>query len=363
MLQKRVHIQLSDYQNHKKHFIPPPVLIRLSEDDRAPQTIQLFRCGNFTHAEFGELPITPQFLSDLESNYRKNVRGIDLAVDYSHESGREAAAWIKDIYLDSDGTELWARVAWTPSGEESVTHKEFRYISPDFSFDSEDAETGSHSGPILNGCALTNRPFLKRMAPIINLHETKTMEEDMADITLADAKKQIKELEAKTAKLSDLTEKLTAFEKALNGETPEDLVAKVTTLQGEAEAAKVQLSDFKKKAGEATIQAAEAKKSAEFTVLLTEGKVCEAQRKAFLSGDTVEFAKLSEPVKLKTVGTGEPPPLEASNSEEAQKEIVKLATVKLSEKKCADIGEAIRQVLTEKKDLADKYSPQRVVHA
>ena len=45
-------------------------------------------------------------------------------------------------------------------------------------------------------------------------------------------------------------------------------------------------------------------KKAKFQLLLTEGKACAAQEKAFMSGDMEEFVKLSEKVNLDGKGHG-----------------------------------------------------------
>ena len=66
------------------------------------------------------------------------IYGMDPPLDWEHESERwwsddraPAAAWIKEIYEEADGS-IWARVEWTEEGAESVRKRAYRYISPTF---------------------------------------------------------------------------------------------------------------------------------------------------------------------------------------------------------------------------------------
>lgn len=360
---------MSETNLNGKHFFIPPRELQLSEGDEAPDKIQLFRVGTFHHDEYGPLKITPAVLEEMVENFKNDVRGIDLAVDYKHESEDKAAAWIKDVFLNDEKTGMFARVQWTPAGRQVVEDKEFRYISPDFGFKSQDKETLKWFGPTLNGAALTNRPFIKRMNPVVQLSEgAATFDEDDEqendDMKIEEAQAKIKELEKQTKKLSEentaLSDKVKAAEadKKVCDEanmTPEEMMAKIAELTK-------QLEDMKKKANDATIQASEAKKTAEFNVLLTDGKAVEAQRDAFMKGDTAAFAQLSEKVNLGARGTGkEPPPAKEVNTQaDAEKEIERLAHVALTEKKATTYGEAVRFVLAEKKDLAAKYRGEGV---
>lgn len=143
--------------------------LKLSE---APsQDIQLFRVGTFYHPEYGKFDITPEALKAMETNFKNKIRGIDIAIDYKHDSEDIAAGWIKELYLSSDGKELWAKVDWTPKGSQVLGEKEFRYISPDFTFNYQDNESLKKFGPVLLGAGLTNRPTIKNMEPVVQLSE------------------------------------------------------------------------------------------------------------------------------------------------------------------------------------------------
>lgn len=90
-----------------------------------------------------------------------NQQNVALVIDYEHASevlapnGTEApaAGWIEGVEVREDGS-VWGKVDWTEKANNSITSKEYRYISPAF--------THSPSGEIikLSSVALTNKPNL-----------------------------------------------------------------------------------------------------------------------------------------------------------------------------------------------------------
>ena len=93
-----------------------------------------------------------------------NVRGVDLVVDYEHQSlngGRApAAGWIKEMAAKEDG--LWARVEWTAQAQEYLHNKEYRYFSPVLKLDPD-----TRKPLVLMHVALTNVPAMKGVAPLV----------------------------------------------------------------------------------------------------------------------------------------------------------------------------------------------------
>ncbi|MDI6853162.1 MAG: phage protease [Deltaproteobacteria bacterium] len=91
-------------------------------------------------------------------------RGVDLVVDYEHQSlngGRApAAGWIKELAAREDG--LWARVEWTAQAGEYLRQKEYRYFSPVLKLDPETRQPLA----LLNA-ALTNVPAMKQVTPLV----------------------------------------------------------------------------------------------------------------------------------------------------------------------------------------------------
>lgn len=146
----------------------PGFSIALAEGS-APARIQLFKVGKFYHPQYGEFDITPKILEEMKKNFDEKVRGIDLALDYQHENEKEAAAWFKELIVDQSG--MWAEIEWTPQGKQDVADKVYRYVSPEFQLSYQDNETLKEYGAVLLGAGLTNRPFIKRMEPVVELAE------------------------------------------------------------------------------------------------------------------------------------------------------------------------------------------------
>lgn len=305
-----------------------------SNTENIERDVQILRAGKFFHNDV-EIEITKEDLKRMVQNFKENVRKIDLMIDFSHESDKEAAAWIQDIYLAEDGQELWAVVDWTEDGEEAVRKKKYRYLSADFQFNYKDNETLQEHGPTLFGAGLTNRPVVKGMAPTI-LSESKS-EEEMTEET----KKKMAELEEKLAerdkKIKELEEKITAMEK-------------------DKKMAEEKLAEDKKLAEEKAKKDKElAEKKSKFDTMLSEGKVCEAQRDAFMKDDMKEFIEKQAEVKLDENGNNNTPNYDDKNTSVEDK-ILNLAEKKMKEDDSLDIGTAQSLVLAENKELEKEYN-------
>ncbi len=92
----------------------------LTPQNEVPNIIQILRVGTFHHPQYGTFEVTSQHLADMVKNWKEKVRGVDVAIDYAHESDKVAAAWIEDLYLagENNNTELWAKPKWTPAGKQ-----------------------------------------------------------------------------------------------------------------------------------------------------------------------------------------------------------------------------------------------------
>ena len=141
--------------------------VTLGEKNTVPDRVQVLRVGKFQHPSYGKFEITQQTLSEMKSNFDKRVRGIDVSFDYYHASDEDASAWVKELVLEENGTQLWAIVDWTPKAEQKLAERELRYFSPDFSFSWKDPESGVVHKNVLFGGGLTNRPFVKEMMAIV----------------------------------------------------------------------------------------------------------------------------------------------------------------------------------------------------
>ena len=347
--------------------------IKLNENnptDIGIETVQLLRAGRFAHpsAPGGEFEITPATLRVMKANFDENVRrlnGQQLAVDYSHRSDGKASGWIKSIELRENDTEMWVNIDWTPNAAQAITEKEYRYISADIDFGYRDNESRINHGAVLMGAGLTNRPHIKDMEIILNEQQFTGVEEMDFEQLLAAIKGLSDEEKAKVMSM------LSAVSKSQMEEKEKMLEEKEATLSDsnkELEEAKAELSEVKTKLEESDKKVVELsekvetqEKEASFKVLLEEGKVTPSQKEAFMEMELKLsekfFANAETKVNLSEKGHGETPATKEGQSEDetsAYDEISKLA-VELSEKDSINFEDAISIVLSENKELSDKY--------
>lgn len=327
---------------------------KLSSDEI---TLQIMREGVFMHPWFGKFNITPKMLNKFCSNYKKKVLGVDIALDYSHKAGDEAAGWFTDLFCkpdvnDKKKTALFGTVKLTPKAVQKINEREFRYTSADFSENFLDNETGEEKGPVLYGAALTNRPFIKGMDSVIQLSE----ENELNKGDIMDLEKLMEENVSLKAKL----EKLETEHKTLSEAAPK-ADEKIKALEAQNKI----LSDE----SEANKKAAElAKKESEFTKLLTDGKAIPAQKDAFMAGDLAKFAELASNVTInperKSTGIDPKNKPEGLDEEGARQQLSDLTDKKLDELKlngterARKFSEVFKQVRAENPELEKVAFPK-----
>lgn len=327
-----------------KRFKSLPIEIKLNENairealTKSDQTrieyeVQLLRTGLFYHPAFGEMDITKSMLESMVKNFEDEVRGVDLAIDYSHDSHDIAAGWVQGLTLREENgrTELWAIVEWTPKGVKRLADKEFRYLSADFTLDYQDNETLKTFGPTLLGAGLTNRPFVKNMQPAVTLTEG----EKGQNMSVDELKKQVSDLQDKNQALSD---ELAELKKV-------DYEAQLAEKDKAIEKKDEQIKEL--------VSAKElSEKEKAFDKLLAEGKAVPAQKDAYLKGDMVKFAELFVPVNSKESGNDSK---DGAKDEDYSAKVHKLAEEKQAKEKGLGFSQAVSMVLKENKDLSEKY--------
>ena len=101
-------------------------------------------------------------LMSMAADFRS--RGVDLVIDYEHQSLQgeraPAAGWIKDLEARGDG--LWARVEWTQQARDYLEKKEYRYFSPVLRLDPD-----TRRPLALMHVGLTNVPAIKHLPPLV----------------------------------------------------------------------------------------------------------------------------------------------------------------------------------------------------
>ena len=326
-------------ESKMSEFRSSPNLIKFSEEN-LPDKIQILRAGSFFH-DGREIEVSQKDLISMVQNFSERVRGIDLMIDFSHNSEGEAAGWIKNLILSDDKGELWAEVDWTKAGQDSLKNKAFRYISADFSFAYKDNESLKNHGATLFGAGLTNRPVVKSMEPIIlseiniNLNKEDKMDEEKKEmqegaLSLEDAMQVIEDLKDDLLKKD---EELISIRKELEE----------GKLKGEEKLAEM------KKEKELT------EKNQAFDKKLSEGVVVEAQRQAFIDNDMDKFLSLQADIKLSESGNAQTPKESSFNESNFQDKIIALAEKRAREEKI-EIQDAISKELKENPKAQEFYN-------
>ena len=133
--------------------------------------IQVFRTGIWKHPIYGKFTITDDDLRAMVDNFKKYKKlPTELVVDFEHMSAvgnqvSPAAGWVKD--LEARDGKLLATVEWTDKAASMIKAKEYRFISPEWHMHAKDKESGKDIGPMLLSIALTNRPFIEGMQPVM----------------------------------------------------------------------------------------------------------------------------------------------------------------------------------------------------
>ncbi|MFQ3664679.1 MAG: phage protease [Sphingomonadaceae bacterium] len=101
----------------------------------------------------------------------------DIMVDYDHQSffgakdgvggQAPAAGWISPASLSVEPDGIWAEVQWTAAAAQKLAAREYRYLSPLFTYDSFTGRVLS----ILNA-GLTNTPAIEELAAVATTQET-----------------------------------------------------------------------------------------------------------------------------------------------------------------------------------------------
>jgi phage I-like protein len=328
-------------------FIP----VLLSEEN-IPKKIQLLRVGNFVH-DGREIKVSNLDLKSMVKNFSEKIRGIDLMIDFSHNSEGEAAGWINQLALSDSGDQLWAEVDWTPTGKKCLENKSFKYISADFSFNYKDNEKRNDHGPTLFGAGLTNRPVVKEMSPIVlseginQLSEVDKMNEE---------KKEEKKEEVKLTEMNEALDENEGYDsledqlQALKDELlkkDEELIA----LRGKLEASE---KEKEERLAEMEKEKVLVEKNKAFDLKLSEGLVVEAQRTPFIDGDMDKFLSLQHEIKLSESGNSGTIN-ETISKENFEEKIIALAE-KRSEENKIPLDVAIGIELNENKEIMKHYN-------
>jgi len=332
-----------------QNFRSSPIqLSEAVEGKQFPEEVQLLKVGTFTDPRYGKFSVTTKMLGEMVSNFKKGIRGLKPAIDFKHESDAEAAAWMKDLFLKDGGNTLWCVPDWTGEGQRKLSDRVYGYLSADFSQNYRDNEKGELHGCVLLGAALTNRPVIKNMKPVIQLSEGDSMfnPEDLEKLAAMMQEMGITDINALMAKIAEMKLALPAKEEAVKEVEKKDVELKEASKQLSEKS--IKLSEAQARINVLESEKATSEKEKVFNLMLAEGKAIPAQKDSYLAGDVVKFAELAPKGGVKITEKGSE--AGADDSVDEEDKILKLAEEKVKNKEAKDIGTAISMVMKEQKE-------------
>ena len=137
--------------------------------DKAPEWIELVPAGLSLEALDGRKFTNP---SPDDVVARFNAHPIDLPLDWEHSTevkaprGDEApaAGWLKELKVQNGA--IYARIEWTKRGAASVCSKEYRYVSPAFTYNKEREIVAIASAGLTNHPALVMKALSRAESSI-----------------------------------------------------------------------------------------------------------------------------------------------------------------------------------------------------
>jgi cation transport regulator ChaB/phage I-like protein len=340
--------------------------------------VEIMRTGNWSHPKYGNFTITENDIDGFVKHFTDNVRGIDIAIDLEHGEtvhAGAAAGWVKS--LERSGNSLLAEIEWTDLGKNQLAENKYKYFSPEFTFSYKDNETNQQYTNVLLGGSLTNRPFIKKMAPVLLSEDVyrETMSNTAFNIYQKKEEKEVSELKLSEANMKVLNLSEDATEEAINDavnkmietniKLSESVNAKDTEIKTLKEANKATSDtniklDEKIKAIEVKLD--EAEWNTVSTKYLDEGKMTPAMADAFKKNYLIDKAgtlalmeTLPVAVRMGEVG-----------SSQGESEVSKTATMKFNEKvqsivkeRKVNYGDALQLAEAEFPELCNAYLAER----
>lgn len=140
-----------------------PCDIALTAEGDVPEWVHLVPAGKAVYAVDGRNWRLP----DIGKVVARSMTGVDLPIDYEHQTEDPAqrvangpvpaAGWITELEARGDG--IWGRVNWTATAKGLLSAREYRYLSPTFTYDKTSREVLR-----ITGAGLVHTPALRLTA-------------------------------------------------------------------------------------------------------------------------------------------------------------------------------------------------------
>jgi hypothetical protein len=156
-------------------FVDAIALTDLNADD-GPVWNQVACVGAFRGHPAGPFELNDTVFTEIVRNWEAGGRK-PIPVDYEHASEADATAgsipthgapaqgWITDL-VNRGVAGLFGKFEWLAQARAQIRGGQYKFLSPAIRFESRDKVTGRPIGARLTSAALTNQPFLDRLAPV-----------------------------------------------------------------------------------------------------------------------------------------------------------------------------------------------------
>lgn len=144
-------------------FAKPSLLGR----DASKAWVELVRAGKYLGYHGGPMEISLAALDEMVRNFKDSSASNQPPVTIGHpkpDAEIAAVGWIVDLKVD--GATLMGLVEFAQDFAKRIKKGAFRYVSIEASLDALHPNTGKPIGATLDALAVTNRPFVRGLAPI-----------------------------------------------------------------------------------------------------------------------------------------------------------------------------------------------------
>lgn len=128
----------------------------------APDEIKILPLGT-VHSQKGDFVVDDESFNLINRHFEN--RGLDLVIDYEHQTLKDvqapAGGWIKKLVKTKDA--IAAQVEWTAKAKQYLENKEYKYLSPVVICRKSDGKAVA-----LHSVALTNTPAIDGMFALVN---------------------------------------------------------------------------------------------------------------------------------------------------------------------------------------------------
>lgn len=138
------------------------------DDDESRQRIQVFpEPGEYVHPQAGPFTLSRDDLDEFAADINSRD-SIPVDRDHAFYKGMSApaAGWFVKGSAEATDSGVTAEVEWTPEAAQQVRDREYRFISPEFSFQKRTQKGQKIPEQTLFASTLTNRPFFDEMLPV-----------------------------------------------------------------------------------------------------------------------------------------------------------------------------------------------------